>query len=239
MASSNKNKLGNNVQELRNSINTLLTNIRFSSPDKPIKSIVITSSVPNEGKSTVAVELARAIAQSGARVLIVESDMRRRTLGTILNAHGENGLYAVITGQVPASDAVISVPRVPRLYFLDAEPRIPNPVEVLSSRRFAKLYDSMMASFDFVIFDTPPVGTFVDAAVIAAMADATVLCARVGEVKRDDLIGAYEQLQKAGANVIGVCATFCDALDSSYYYYYYYSEDGTRTKKKRSKSKSK
>lgn len=234
MANSGKNKLGNNVQELRNSINTLFTNIRFSSPDRPIKSIVVTSSVPNEGKSTVAVELARAMAQSGARVLLVETDMRRRTLGTILGVHAEHGIYSVITGQVPASEAVIAVPRVPRLYFLDAEPRIPNPVEVLSSKRFAKLYDSMMSSFDYIVFDTPPVGTFVDAAVIAAVADATVLCARVGEVKRDDLCGAYEQLQKAGANVIGVCATFCESLNTSYYYYYY-SEDGTRTKKKRSK----
>ena len=231
------NKRGQNteLQELRNSIHTLLTNIRFSSPDKPIKSIVITSSVPNEGKTTVAAELARAIAQSGSRVLLVEADMRRRSLGTILGVHAENGVYSVITGQVPAGSAVIAVPRIPRLFFLDAEPRIPNPVEVLSSKRFAKLYESMMASFDYVIFDTPPVGTFVDAAVIAAMADATVMCARVGEVKRDDLRGAYEQLQKSGVNVIGVCATFCESLDSSYYYYYY-SEDGKRTKRSKRKS---
>lgn len=225
-----QSKQSNNMQELRNSINTLLTNIRFSSPDKPIKSIVITSSVPNEGKTTVAAELSRAIAQTGARVLLVETDMRRRSLGALLKVHGEAGLYAVITGQVPASSAVVAVPRVPGLYFLDAEPRIPNPVEVLSSKRFAKLFESMIASFDYVVFDTPPVGTFVDAAVIAAMADATVMCARVGEVKRDELRGAYEQLEKSGANVIGVCATFCESLNTSYYYYY--SDDGKRTRRK-------
>ena len=88
----------------------------------------------------------------------------------------------------------------------------------------------MVSSFDYVVFDTPPVGTFVDAAVVSTLADATVMVARVGEVKREELRGAYEQLEKAGANVIGVCATFCDPMNSSYYYYY--SDDGKRAKRR-------
>ncbi len=226
----NKRNPKSDMQELRNSIHTLLTNIRFSSPDKPIKSIVITSSVPNEGKTVVSFELARAIAQAGSRVLLVETDMRRRSMASLIGVHSQYGLYAVISGAAPANEAVSAVPKIPGLFFMDAEPGIPNPVEVLGSRRFSRLFESMVSSFDYVVFDTPPVGTFVDAAVVSTLADATVMVARVGEVKREELRGAYEQLEKAGANVIGVCATFCDPMNSSYYYYY--SDDGKRAKRR-------
>lgn len=225
-----KHGQNSDMLELYNSIRTLLANIRFSSPDKPIKSIVITSSIPNEGKTVVSFELARAIAQTGSRVLLVEADMRRPAMASLVGAHPQHGLYSVISGNVSANDAVCTVPDNPGLFFMDAEPGIPNPVEVLGSERFGKFYESMISSFDFIIFYTPPVGTFVDAAVISAVADATVMVARIGEVKRDELHAAYDQLEKAGANVIGVCATFCDPLNSSYYYYY--SEDGKRAAKR-------
>lgn len=216
-------------QVLRNAAKTLLANIRFASVDTPIRTVVITSSVPNEGKSTVAIELAHAIATGGNRVLLVEADMRRRTLADFLGVHAKYGLYAVLTEQVPFRAAVMETP-VAKLDFLDAEPHIPNPADLLASKRYARLIATMEQDYDYVIFDTPPVGTFVDAAVLAARADATALVVREGYTKRADLLAAYEQLQKAEANVIGAVMNFCK-VESTEYYYAYYNKEGKRVRK--------
>ncbi len=221
-----KKKQASNRLEIQNAAKTLFANIRFMSPDEPIRSLVITSTVPNEGKSTVSVELARAIATSGKRVLLVESDMRRRTLADLLNLRARVGLYAVLTEDAQLRDAVVETP-VPNMYFLDVEPSIPNPADIISSKRYRKLVAVLEQDFDYVIFDTPPVGTFVDAAILSTIVDGTVLVVRSNAPHRSELVHAYDQLQKAEANVIGVCATFCES-SSSDYYYAYYTKEGKR-----------
>lgn len=223
-----KKKSASNSLEVQNAAKTLFANIRFMSPDEPIRSIVMTSSVPNEGKSTTSVELARAIATSGATVVLVEADMRRRSLANMLNVRGRAGAYAVLTEQVTLDQAVSST-GTPNLYFLDVEPNIPNPADIVSSRRYAKLVDMLEREYDYVVFDTPPVGTFIDAAILSTLVDGTIIVVKPGSTKRDELLGAYEQLQKADAHVIGVCATFCEGTGSEYYYAYY-TEDGKRVK---------
>lgn len=223
-----KKKSGNNLLEVQNASKTLHANLRFLSVDDPIKSIVMTSSVPNEGKSTTSVNLAQAIAASGQRVLLVECDMRRRSLAAVLGAHARYGLYSVLSESVTLLDAVVPTSTA-GLDFLDAEPHIPNPADLIASRRFARLVAAAEAAYDYVIFDTPPVGTFVDAAVLSTLADATVLVVRPNLVRRDELVAAYEQLQKAGANVVGTCATFVEG-SSSEYYYEYYTKDGKKAK---------
>ena len=223
-----KKKSASNSLEVQNAAKTLFANIRLMSPDEPIRSIVMTSSVPNEGKSTTSVELARAIATSGATVVLVEADMRRRSLANMLNVRGRAGAYAVLTEQVTLDQAVSST-GTPNLYFLDVEPNIPNPADIVSSRRYAKLVDMLEREYDYVVFDTPPVGTFIDAAILSTLVDGTIIVVKPGSTKRDELLGAYEQLQKADAHVIGVCATFCEGTGSEYYYAYY-TEDGKRAK---------
>ena len=167
---------------LQNAVKTLVANIRFASVDNPVKTLVVTSSIPNEGKSTISIELARALAAGGKDVLIVEGDLRRRTL---------------------------------------AEPHIPNPVDIFSSRRFHRFVDSLRRTYDYVIFDTPPLSTFVDAAVLGSVADGTLLVVREDFVKREDLISSYDQLRKAEANVIGAVLNYCDTKRGDYYYSYY------------------
>ena len=98
----------------------------------------------------------------------------------------------------------------------------------MSSRRFAKLVGEMERSYDYVVFDMPPVGTFVDAAILSTLVDGTIIVVKPGSTKRDELLGAYEQLQKADAHVIGACATFCEGRAASTYAYY--TEDGKRAK---------
>lgn len=226
-------KKTSSVQEAQNAAKTLYANINFSSVDAPIKSIVITSTIPNEGKSTVAVYLAEAAAQSGKRTLLVECDMRRRSLAGMLGAHARYGIYAVLSGQASLEQAVVGTASGVR--FLDAEPRVPNPADLLQSKRFSQLAKSIEDSYDFVVYDTPPVGTFVDAAIVAALADATALVVRENFTKRNEAAVALEQLRKADANVIGAVMNYCDA-QSSEYYYAYYNKDGKRVKKHQSSS---
>lgn len=224
-----KKKASSDALVVQNAAKTLLANIRFASVDRPVKSIVLTSSVPNEGKSTVAYNLAQAIASSGKRTLIVECDMRRRSLADMVVARARHGIYAVLSGQVELDEALVATSHR-NLFFLDSEPHIPNPADILSSQRFRKLVAQMESDFDYVVIDTPPVGTFVDAAIIAALADATALVVRERFVKRAELQNAYDQLKKADANVIGVIMSMCEA-ESSEYYYAYYNKEGKRVRK--------
>lgn len=224
-----KKKASSDALVVQNAAKTLLANIRFASVDRPVKSIVLTSSVPNEGKSTVAYNLAQAIASSGKRTLIVECDMRRSSLADIVGARARHGIYAVLSGQVELDEALVATSHR-NLFFLDSEPHIPNPADILSSQRFRKLVAQMESDFDYVVIDTPPVGTFVDAAIIATLADATALVVRERFVKRAELQNAYDQLKKADANVIGVIMNMCEA-ESSEYYYAYYNKEGKRVRK--------
>lgn len=224
-----KKKASSDALVVQNAAKTLLANIRFASVDRPVKSIVLTSSVPNEGKSTVAYNLAQAIASSGKRTLIVECDMRRRSLADMVGVRARHGIYAVLSGQVELDEALVATSHR-NLFFLDSEPHIPNPADILSSQRFRKLVAQMESDFDYVVIDTPPVGTFVDAAIIAALADATALVVRERFVKRAELQNAYDQLKKADANVIGVIMNMCEA-ESSEYYYAYYNKEGKRVRK--------
>ena len=215
-----KVKSGGDRVFLQNAIKTLATNIRFASVDNPMRSIVVTSSVPNEGKSTITIELCRALAMGGKRVLLVECDMRRRSVAAMIGAHSRHGIYAVLSNQVSLESAMVETSQK-GLFFLDCEPHIPNPVDILSSKRFRNFIAGACQVFDFVLFDTPPLTAFVDASVIAAEVDGTLLVVRQNFVRRDELAGAYEQLKTAKANVIGAVMNYCETEKSEYYYSYY------------------
>lgn len=215
-----KKKAASNTLEIQNAAKTMLANIRFASVDSPMQSIVITSSIPNEWKTTTTIELAKAIASSGNSVLLVEADMRRRSAASALGVRASHGAYAVMANQVTLQQAVVSA-GVPNFYFLDTEPNIPNPADILSSRAYVRLVDEACDAYDYVLFDTPPVGTFVDAAILSRLVDGVVLVVKIGGAKRDEIVAAYDQLNKAEAHIIGACATFCEGTGSEYYYAYY------------------
>lgn len=205
---------------MQNAVKTLATNIRFASVDNPVRSIVVTSSIPNEGKSTIAVALSEALASGGKSVLLVECDMRRRSIAGMLGAHAQNGLYAVLSAQVELEDAVVRTP-MRGVSFLDAEPHIPNPVDILGSRRFRSFVESLKSSYDYVVFDTPPLSAFIDVAVIGSVVDGALLVVRRNFVKREAVVSSLEQLKKAGANVLGTVLNYCENERSDYYYEYY------------------
>ena len=132
---------------VQNAAKTLLANIRFASVDDPIRT-------------------------SGKSVLLVEADMRRRSLSDMLGVRSRGGLYAVLSEQISIDQAIVETGQK-NFYFLDAEPHIPNPADIIVSHRFAKLVKALSAKFQYVIFDAPPVGTFIDAAEIASLTDGT------------------------------------------------------------------
>ena len=212
------------IQSIANAAETLLANIRFIDVDEQKKTIVITSSVPNEGKTFLSLALANAMASMGKRTLIVEGDMRRRSLSKELSAHARYGIYSVVSGRIPLENAVVET-SIDGLWFLDAEPHIPNPSEFIASRRFADFLAYAADSFDFVIFDTPPVGTFVDAAVLGNICDLTLLVVREGFVRKKELAAAVEQLDKAGCGIDGIIMNCCAKQSSEYYYSHYYSKN--------------
>ena len=216
--------------QLSNASKTLLANIRFASVDEKVKTLVVTSSEQNEGKTIVSTNLANAIATSGKKVLIVEADMRRRSLGKLLDIHPVHGLYAALSGSATLNEA-IQPTSIPNLYFMDAEPNIPSPADILSTKRFASLVDKLRDSFDYVIFDTPPVSLFVDAAVLSSLVDGTLLVVRQNQTKRSLVVKCAQQLRVADARILGTVMTFCTDDESSYYYAYY-TQDGKRVDKK-------
>ncbi len=226
-----------NTSGLMNACKTILANIRFMDVDNPICSIVITSAIPNEGKSFVAENLCRAIASSGKTVLLVEADMRRSTLAGRLGAHAKHGIYSVLSGTAQLSEAVVKT-ETPNLYFLDAEPGIPNPSDLFNSRQFERFMPTVCSLYDYVVFDTPPVGAFVDAAVLSRLVDATFIVVREDFARREQVAAAYDQLVKAGGNVAGVIMNYCERSGSDYYYYsryyhdYEHGESGTKHKRR-------
>ena len=219
---------------LQNSVKTLVANIRFASVDNPVHVIGVTSSIPNEGKSSISYALAQALASGGQDVLIVDCDLRRRSLANMVGVHAQAGLYAVLAGQVSLDDAAVETP-TRGLYMLDCEPHIPNPVDILSSQRFKNLVAQMRRDFGYVVIDTPPLSAFVDGAVISQNVDGMLLVVRQDFTKRDEILASYDQLQKAGANVIGSVLNFCEN-EKSEYYYSYYNKEGKRVRKSSSSS---
>ena len=210
---------------VQNAAKTLLANIRFASVDDPIRTITVTSSIPNEGKSTVSINLAQAIATSGKSVLLVEADMRRRSLSDMLGVRSRGGLYAVLSEQISIDQAIVETGQK-NFYFLDAEPHIPNPADIIVSHRFAKLVKAL-----YVIFDAPPVGTFIDAAEIASLTDGALFVVREDFTKREEALNAIAQLKKSEkVKLIGTVMNYCET-ETSEYYYSYYTKDGKKVKK--------
>jgi capsular exopolysaccharide synthesis family protein len=162
-------------------------------------------------------------------VLIVEADMHYRSLNRLLDQHPAHGIYAALSGKAPL-DKVIIPTRFTNIYFMDAEPNIPSPSDILSTKRCASLVEKLSEMFDYVIFDTPPVSLFVDAAILSSITDGTLFVARQNQTKRVLAAKCVQQLRVANARILGLVTTFCEG-DDSLYYYAYYTQDGKRAEK--------
>jgi capsular exopolysaccharide synthesis family protein len=179
----------------------LRTNLQYVDVDKEPRSIVITSSLPDEGKSTTACNLAISIAQTGARVLLVEADLRRPKAAEYLGLDGTIGLTTVLVGRVALEHAVQNWGNILDVLPSGAVP--PNPSELLGSRNMEELLARMEKAYDIVIIDTPPMLPVTDAAVLATKAAGAIIIVRHGKTKRDHLRRSVEALEAVGGNLLG------------------------------------
>lgn len=189
---------------------TLRTNLQFLDIDNPPKSIVITSPVAGEGKTTTAINLAAALAESGTRVVLVEADLRRPRATAALGLVGGVGLTTVLAGNAQLDD-VLQPTDNPGLFVLGAGALPPNPSELLSSAQAKALFKDLADRADYVIFDAPPLLPVTDAAVLASAADATVVVARHGRTKRNHLANAVKALRKVGVTSHGAVLSMVPA----------------------------
>lgn len=204
------------------------TNVVFSSPDKPFRSLVVTSSSPVEGKTTNVVNLGIVMAQAGHRTLVVDSDMRRPRLHKLLRVSNERGLSSLIVGECSPEDAVKSTD-LPNLSVLPCGPLPPNPAELLQSEKFAAVKEDLLSRFDRIIFDSPPLLAVTDGALLSREVDGTILVARAGKTTKEALVRARRQLVAVGCHVAGVVVNDVNLKNSSYseyyYYYHHYQQD--------------
>jgi len=196
---------------------TLRTNIQFSSLDKPIHTMLVTSTAPDEGKSTTLANLAVTMAQAEQRVLIVDCDLRRPSLHQLFGVANEQGLTSAILDQGEGPLPVQATP-VPGLSLLPSGPLPPRPADLLGSRRMEALIARMRAEADIVLFDTPPVVAVTDAAVLATRVDGVLLVLQAGRTRRDRAREARQKLEKVKANIVGVVLNNA-RLEAGYGYY--------------------
>jgi capsular exopolysaccharide synthesis family protein len=191
---------------MKESLRALKTNIQFCGDDKKV--IMITSALPDEGKSTLAVNLARSFTESGKKVLLIDTDMRKSVLLGRLRAKVDNkdevyGLSHFLSGQKHLSD-IMYMTQIPRFCMVFSGPPVPNPTEILEKRYFAELIKFSRQHFDYVLIDCAPIGAAIDAAVVAKHCDGAVLVVAQGHTERRMLLDVKKQLEVAGVRILGV-----------------------------------
>lgn len=179
----------------------LRTNIQFSSLDNPVRTLLVTSTGPEEGKTTTLANLAVTMAQTGSRVTLVDCDLRKPSLHDLFGVAAEPGLTNVLLGsdEIPYRECGIE-----NLRILTAGPLPPNPSEMLGSRRMGDVIVRLKSEADYVLFDTPPVVIVTDAAVLATRVDGTLLVVSAGRTRRELAQRAKNLLEKVNAPLLGV-----------------------------------
>lgn len=214
---------------------SLRTNIRFSGVDEPIKTLLVTSPGPTEGKSIMVANLGIAMAQAGLQVAVVDCDLRHPRQHRLFDLHSHGGLTGSLLDG--STDGRLQPAEVEGLTILPTGDLPPNPAELLGSQRMRELLDELAQEVDMVLIDTPPVLPVTDAAVLAQGVDGVLMVMDVGETRREAARQAVESLRQVGANVIGVVLNRVPSGGGRYYYYYYhydgYYGDGKKKRKRR------
>lgn len=194
---------------------TLRTNIEFAGEHNRV--IAVTSSIPHEGKSTVAINLAHSLADAGYRVLFIDTDMRNSVITGKLEFSGElKGLSHFLSGQSQLKEVMVRTD-MPNLQIIAAGPVPPNPAELLGYGRFKALIQQGRKIYDYIILDTPPLGLVIDAAIVAQLARSAILVVESGVTGLKQVEMSKEQLEKAGCNVLGVILNKTEKRRRHYY----------------------
>lgn len=198
---------------------TLRTNIEFSGSD--VRVFCLTSCTPNEGKSNTAFELARSFAENGKKVLLVDGDLRKSVMRQrYRKGRVRFGLSNYLIGKAPF-DEVICLTNVKNLYMIFSGPIPPNPSELLGNYRFQEMIEEARNTFDYVIIDTPPLGSVIDAAVVAKHCDGAILVIESATISRRFARKVKEQMEVTNCKILGVVLNKVDLVGKGYYGKYY------------------
>lgn len=198
---------------------TIRTNLQFASVDHEIRSILLTSAGPSEGKSMTTANLAIVYAQQGKRVLLVDADLRKPTIHYTFRLDNLRGLSNILVGETSMQDAVESSD-VENLDLISCGPIPPNPSELLGSKRMQFFIEEAKQHYDVVIFDMPPVLAVTDAQVMSNFVDGVILVVRSKRTENEAANKALDALESVNANVLGAVLNDRDKKGANYYYYY-------------------
>jgi len=200
---------------------TIRTNIQFSSVEKKVQSLVVTSAEPSEGKSTVSSNLAVVWAKQNEKVLLIDADLRRPTAHRTFNLLNAAGLSSYLSNNA-VYEEIIQETEVPNLSVISSGPIPPNPAELLNSRHINTLIERLEDEYDIIIFDAPPINTVTDAQLLASKADGVILVVPQGIAEKGSVTHAVEQLNKVHAKVLGTVMNRFKADKAPGYYGGYY-----------------
>ena len=210
----------------------LRTNIQFTSVDHPLHTILVTSPAPGDGKTTVAANLAVALSQSGLQVALVDADLRRPTLHKKLNVANGAGISSMFVQPRVHLNGNLQSTGLPGLDVLTGGSTPPNPAELLGSAKMQEVLRLVREQRELIILDSPPVTSVTDAVVLSSRVDGVLLVVRPGQTRVGACREAIAELQRAGANLLGIVVNGVKAEDARYYsgyyhyyYYYYYQND--------------
>ncbi|MBR6934674.1 MAG: CpsD/CapB family tyrosine-protein kinase [Clostridia bacterium] len=209
---------------VREAFNTLRTNVVFGMAPSGGKRLLVTSANQSEGKSTTSVNLAVALAQNGAKVLLIDADLRKPKLHKFFNTDYTHGLSRFLIGQETLNDALFRTP-VKNLDLMTSGIIPPNPSELLGSSRMKLFLEKAEEYYDYIIIDTPPINVVTDAAVLSKIVSGVLIVVHYGSTDRDDFQKAKNQLQMVGANIIGFSVVGVRSEHKGYYKKYYKSYD--------------
>ena len=214
------NEIKNTNYSIREAFKTLRTNFLFCGTE--YKTIVVSSCVKNEGKSTISLELSKSLALSDKKVLLIDADVRKSVFATKFTSNSEKivGLSEYLSGQAEFDDIIYATQNKNlQLIFAGAVP--PNPVELLGSAKFAELVKSMREEYDYVIIDAAPLGPVIDASVISTVCDGAIMVITANYIAQRFALDVKEQLEKSGCKVLGAILNRVPTKGNSYYARYY------------------
>lgn len=200
----------------------LRTSILLSTAGHAPKSLLISSSLPSEGKSTIATNTAISLAQTGAKVLIIDADMRRPRLHSIFNMKNGEGLSSLLASELADTDVMDSIKQddKTKLFVMTSGPIPPNPAELIGSEQMISLLRILNSKFTHIVIDSPPIASFTDGVLIASMVDGVILVVHAGKSSRQVVRRSRQMLQEIGAKIFGVVLNNVNLNNKDNYYYY-------------------
>jgi capsular exopolysaccharide synthesis family protein len=211
------------VSSYAESYRALRTSLLLSSAEHAPRTMLITSGHPAEGKTTIVANTAIALAQTGARVVVLDADMRRPRCHRIFNVKNDIGLSTYLSRDIPLAEIVQAGPEVENLDIIAAGPVPPNPSELLSSVKLRILLSLLQEHYDHIVIDSPPVIHVADALIISPLVDGVVIVVKSGQTPREAVLRSKQALLDVNAKIFGVVLNCVDVNSDGYYYNYKYS----------------